>query len=381
MFKTNEELVLHNINYIDVVHHTFKLNKSIVINNGIIRQIKDGLSEVNLKTVLDCTGLWAIPSFIDTHAHLSFNPFIPEDTSNYDAIYSNLIDAALAGTCLIRDVGVNSELGKTILRIQQQNKLCFPEIVMSGTPLCVNCGHGNEYGVCIGFDEIDSWLCKHKQEGNSWVKIMNDPENHSQDYLNKVVTKAHNIGLKVACHAFTERGIRAAICAEVDTIEHSLPFDDFCFSESTNIYFVPTAYSAWLSTRENFLQKTPKEEVQYLLDWNRLITDNFEKSIKNHCNIITGTDGGCAPSRLYDIKNEVKIFSKYGMSNMQCLCSTTIEAAKMLGKESLYGSISVGKYANIIILKSNPLNRINTIDEMLAILLRGINIKNEVLFQ
>lgn len=380
MFQGKEEFLLKNINYIDVINKSSKIKKNIVVKNGFIAQIFDSSRNITNKTVFDCTNLWAIPSFIDTHVHLSFNPFLCDDVSNNIAIYSNLTDAVLSGTCLVRDLGSNKELTKSIIQIQQQNKLCFPEIITAGTPLCVDSGHGHDYGVCINIEKINDWLYQHKEEGHSWVKIMNDPENHSQYYLELVVSIAHKIGLKVACHAFTPIGIKSAISSGVDTVEHSLPYDNYCLSNSANIYFVPTAFSAWTSIRDEFQEQVSEKEKQYLVDWYKHICENISKSYINNCNLATGTDGGCAPSRLSDIKNEVKFLYKHGISPMQCLCASTINAAKMLGKENLYGSISVGKYANIIVLKNNPLKNINALDETIAIWLRGTTIKNEVTF-
>lgn len=380
MFQNNDAFILKKINYVDVINHSCVINKDIVVENGIISHIEENISSHDSENVFDCTNLWAIPSFIDTHVHLSFNPFCCDDFSNERAIILNLTDATLAGTCLVRDLGSNGHLSKEIISVQKQNRLCFPEIITAGTPLCINSGHGSEYGVSVAQEGIDEWLFFHKKNGHTWVKIMNDPERHSQDFLNKVVLSAHKIGLKVACHVFTPKGICSAISAGVDSVEHSLPHEKIYLKNAAKMFFVPTAFSAFISIQDDFLNQVTAQESQHLIDWYNFLHESFRKSYINSCNISTGTDGGCAPSRLSDIKNEIKFLANQGIDNMQCLCAASINGALLLGKEEEYGSISIGKYANIIVFKNNPVENINEIDAPLAIWLRGTKIKKEVTF-
>ena len=380
MFQEFSETTLHNVNFVDVVGRAIEEHKDITFRNGIITKISDTDNSNSALSahVLDCTGLWAVPSFIDVHAHLSFNPYDPADLSNSGAIYFNLTDAALAGVCLVRDLGVNKNLCTKIIEAQNQTNICFPEIVTAGSPICVDLGHGIEFGTCVSHDEIGSWIESHKREGHEWIKIMNDPENHSQEYLNVFVSKAHELGLMVACHAFTEKGIESAITAQVDTIEHSIPFNPDTFTRARDIYFVPTAYSAWVSTQPRFLSTMSYNEAEHLLNWYSFLETNLRNAIKENINIVAGTDGGSAPSALRDIVSEIKIFSHYGMDFMHCLEAATIASARCLKRERLYGSIEVGKYANMVLLETNPVVDKMALDKRRAIFIRGTSILNEV---
>lgn len=379
MFQSLGEVTLHNLSFIDVLNQTIEIHKDITFKQGIITKISIFQNSISSNGV-DCTGLWAIPSLIDAHAHLSFNPYMTSDVSNNGAIYLNLTEATLSGVCLVRDLGVGEALSQNIREVQSQSQICFPEIVAAGTPICINTGHGADFGTCVNFDDIGDWMSMHHLQGYEWVKIMNDPENHSQVYLNEIVARAHEKALLVACHVFTPAGIESAIEAQVDTIEHSVPCTPRTFSKARNIFYVPTAYSAWISTQSEFLQSITEKEAQHLLNWNQLLKDWFGQAINQGFKLVTGTDGGCAPSSLHDIISEIKIFSHYGMGTMDSIKAATITAAQCLQREDLYGSITEGKYANIILLDSNPLDNINALDNRRAIFLRGTSVLNEVKF-
>ena len=173
--------------------------------------------------VIDCKGMYAVPSLIDMHVHVTFNSMVDGEMSLNNATL-NLAQAAQSGICAVRDVGMSPKWSIDSLRATLPN-YPLPVVFHSGAPICVRNGHGSTYGVNISNSEIDEWVRCHKQAGFQWVKIMNDPENHARDFLLRVVDCAHDCGIRVACHTFRKKGIQLAIDSGCDTVEHVVPIE------------------------------------------------------------------------------------------------------------------------------------------------------------
>lgn len=371
----SNRILLKKINYIDVKNCCVSYNKDILIQNDKIIDIGDNLGDFECE-IIDCRSLFAIPSFIDMHVHITFNPYYDGDMSE-KCIVANLTEAAQKGVCLVRDVGTSSRWGYNEI-IMNLPQVPLPAIVMSGAPLCVKNGHGIEYGFVLNYNDISKWICNHKRQGCEWIKIMNDPENHSQKYIEKVVNTAHENNLKVACHVFRKKGIELAVSCGVDSIEHVVPIDNGYKEKSFAPYYVPTFYSAWISCRNDYLKKIDKMDASYLIEWFELLKNNFSNAIENNAKILCGTDAGCCPSSFRDIVCEIKSLYSMGMPIMSTLQSATINSAECLGYDDLYGSIDVGKYANIVVLPKNPLIDFSIMDFPCFIYLKGVKIRDEV---
>lgn len=368
-------IVLKNLNYIDVSIGKVIEEKDILIKNGIICDIGkfDWLYGADF---IDCANLWAIPSFVDAHVHITFNPY-EIDSISKEYIVGNLSDAASAGICMVRDLGMAQSFNKSDID-ELIIKLPLPHVIYSGSPICVENGHGNDYGVVLAENEIENWMCLHKSEGYEWVKVMNDPENHSICFLKLITEMAHKYGLKVACHAFTKKGIESAIVAKCDTVEHSVPLNYDIVIETETV-FVPTYYSAYVSKSEYFIAQMNNElEIEYLIQWYEYLNKGLPYAIQKSIPIICGSDGGSCPSTFHDITNEIKILFREGMSFIQALSSATLLPAKIMGHDDKFGSIEKGKYANIILLNGNPVEDITNLDYKSMILLFGHKIRDEV---
>ena len=372
--NNDKRVLLKNVNYLDVESGCIKHNKDIFIQNNIIKRIDSKLDYLDCNQI-DCKDLYAIPSYIDMHVHISFNSYI-DGVFSFDNIIPNIYEAAQNGVCLLRDVGIKNYWTKQKILSSIQG-FPVPKIVMSGSPICVENGHGIEYGEIVKESEISKWIYMHKCLGYEWVKIMNDPENHSESYLKHFVYEAHRYDLKVACHVFRNYGIELAIKSGCDTIEHVVP-TNYTQTDVLNPYYVPTAYSAWSSCQKSYLKKLKEKDAHYLLEWLELLENNICSAIKHNTKILCGTDAGCCPSSFKDIVSEMMTLNYYGLNNLEVIRAATINAAECLGYNSLYGSISEGKFANIIILKNNPLTEIDALRFPQYIFLDGIKIRDEV---
>lgn len=376
---------LNHINIVDVISGNIIEDCSIIIEDGKIKTIETSDNKLD-KTVQSAKKLWAIPSFVDMHAHITF-----EGREHYHIRFDynesaelslarcvqNVTEALFSGVCLIRDVGAKSDVIYSLRNMIESRKILGPELILSGKPLCVESGHGYEFGQTLNGRSIGDLINNHLENNLSWLKIMNDPELFPIELLSAIVKAAHQANLKVAIHAFTEDGIKNAVQSEADTIEHAIAFSDEIanIARSNGTWFVPTLYCSKVSLGHDYLSTVHDKTYKfYLQQWHDFLHKNFIHHKTSKLPLLTGTDAGSAPSTFSDICHEIVYLHTQGISAIDALRSATIFPSKALGMEENYGSISAGKWANFILLSQNPLDQISSINTPEAIWYKGKSI-------
>lgn len=377
--------LIKNVNVVDVekgrVFHDVDIliDQDRIIEMGIVPD-----SSTNI--IVEANDLWAIPSLVDMHAHVVFqgrshmmgtHSKVEENSDLILQGAQNLMEALSSGVCLLRDAGDKKGVSLQLRQLVDEGSIVGPALILSGQPLCCPGGHGSDFGTQISKGEdFRSLMMNHKSSGYEWLKVMNGPELHDEEDLVKMVNWAHKFDLKVMCHAFTEDGIRAAICSGVDTIEHGLSFDEETLTNARQkgIVFVPTCYSAWVSIKPEYLKTIPDIEKEHLKKWYEFLQARFAYNISGQVTMVSGTDGGAAPSTFSDIISEIKMLCYHGMQPKDAIKCSTIIPAQVLGKANDFGSIAKGKLANIILLSKDPTLQIDALDTIVAIYYRGARI-------
>lgn len=374
IMNQDRRVLLKNVQLVDVKKNSIQDNVDILIEGEAIAAVGKFPTCI-CEEIINCEGLFAVPSLIDMHVHITFNSMVDGEMSLKN-ISLNLVQAAQNGVCIVRDVGMSPKW--TIESVKSTlPEYPLPQVYFSGAPICVLGGHGSEYGTSIEISQVEEWVKSHKEMGYQWIKIMNDPENHSKNFLQKLVLCAHNYDIKVACHTFRKKGIKLAVDSGCDTIEHVVPIENLN-ELNCKPYYVPTMYSAWLSCRKECLNSISDEAAQYLIEWYELLKGHLSIAIYKGVKILCGTDAGCCPSSFGDIIPEMQILNMFGMSTIEVLQSATINAARCLNCDNKFGSIEVGKYANLFLVSGNPLNNLNHLNNRKIIFLSGVKIKDEV---
>lgn len=380
------EAILVNINVIDVTTDRITPNTSISISNGKILSVESN-NQISSQRTIDAQNTWAIPAYIDMHAHVTFEGrehnqigFDFDEDQELSMVRSaqNLSEAIQSGVCLIRDVGAKHKTLNRLKSLVDAKKLLAPDLVLCGRPLCTNNGHGHEFGQTLDHQNIDFLVKNHFDQGNEWLKIMNDPEMFSKETLNEIVGTAHKAGLLVAIHAFSEYSILMALQSGADTIEHAVVFDDktAILAETNGTGFVPTFFCSKVSLGQEYLDTVYDQTyIGYLKQWYDFLHRHFEYHLSRKLPLLAGTDAGSAPCKFSDITNEIIYMQRHGLAPIDAIRSATILPAKYLKRDSEYGSIDSGKLANFIILADNPLEKIDTIRQPLAIWHKGKAIK------
>jgi imidazolonepropionase-like amidohydrolase len=173
--------------------------------------------------------------------------------------------------------------------------------------------------------------------------------------MKAIVDEAHMLGLKVAVHAHGTTGIKDAIRAGVDTIEHASLADEeaFTLAKQHGTYFSMDVYDDDYILAEGEKNGVFKES----LEKERMIglkqRETFRAATKAGVRMVFGTDGGVYPNG--DNAKQFVTMVTWGMSPMQAIQAATVTAAEALGRPGDVGAIAVGRFGDLIAVAGDPL--------------------------
>ena len=190
--------------------------------------------------------------------------------------------------------------------------------------------------------------------------------------ISAIVLAARDYGFKVAAHAHGAEGIKRAVIAGVDSIEHGTLMDaeGMKLMRNKGTYYVPTLLAgAWVAEKAKIDGFFPELVRPKALDIGPQLKKTFSKAYQAGVKIAFGTDTGVSSHG----KNAEEFYEMVdaGMPELQAILSATKEASILLGEEKNLGSISVGKYADIIAVSRNPLEDIRILETVDFVMKNG----------
>ncbi|WP_239017020.1 metal-dependent hydrolase family protein [Sphingomonas ginkgonis] len=368
---------------------------TILVENGRIARILPGAAAPAGAIVVDERSRTVMPGMTDVHVHLtgdSGQPWYTSLTQKYSAAYGvtrGLVHAkemARAGFTTVRDLGGDTSAVIAVRDAVRDGAFPGPRVFVSGAPLSIIGGHadpatglppeianvieehGDNYTVCTGVLQCQTAVRKLAAAGVDVIKFMAtggvlDPgamglEQHFTDEEMKAICDmSHAMHLKCAAHAHGPVGIRAAIRAGVDSIEHGTFIDDEGIAEMKKH---GTYYSATLMAFtgvQTGLEKhlfTPAIEAKgrsTLGVWGH----GLNKAYRAGVHIALGTDSAVAPHSL--AAREVGLMvSKGGMTPRDALIAATKGGPDLLGVGQETGTLDPGKSADLIAVDGDPLS-------------------------
>ena len=376
-------------------------NKTVIVKNNKIVSIKDGkLTGEESDTFVDLTGYTLMPGFMDMHVHLSFQN---EGPSGYMKRFTNneadyTIEAVRyaeitlnAGFTTVRNVGDIYNETVALRNAINKGKVVGPRIYTAAKAIATTGGHAdpsNSYskrlmgkpgpveGVVNGVAQAREAVRQRYKDGADLIKITatggvlsvakngQNPQ-FMDDELTAIVQTAKDYEMTVSVHAHGKEGMKRAILAGVDSIEHGTYMDNEIFKlmRKHDVYYVPTILAG------NFVAEKAKIDG-YFPDIVRpkaaaigpVIQSTFAKAHENGVMIAFGTDSGVSAHG--DNGQEFALMVEAGMSEMDAIRSATLNAAKLLKVEDTLGTIEAGKLADLVAVKGDPLENISLLQNI-----------------
>jgi imidazolonepropionase-like amidohydrolase len=209
------------------------------------------------------------------------------------------------------------------------------------------------------------------------LSLGDDPKasQYTLEEMKTIVAEAHRLGRKVAAHAHGGDGIKLAVLAGVDSIEHGSYIDDEAIKlmKEHGTYLVPTSYLAeWFL--ENYSKLgVPAPMVAKAKEVMPAMRKNIAHAFAEGVLVACGSDAAVYPHGLNG--RELTTYVKMGLTPLQALQSATINASKLLGRESSMGTLEVGKYADLIAVDGDPLKDISEVERVKVVIKGGVVFK------
>ena len=386
---------------------------SIIIKGGKFEQIHPGQiplgTNSDIREEIDLENYYVMPGLIDLHVHLcmsgeaDFTRKILE-SPNYETMkaYANAKRSLDAGFTTLRDAG-SSGYQTVALRDSINNGLVEgPRIFAAGKILTETGGHADtpflRGRICDGADEVRKAVREQVKNGVDFIKMTcsgggmspQDSPKHSQFSLEEISTaviEAHSKERKVAAHAQSNTGIKNSVISGIDTIEHALYLDrEACgLIIERGCTIVPTMISPVMTAKNGRGNGVP--------DW---AIEKTEIAIDAHMSSVNlahdlgvkigfGTDAGTPFNYHGSNANEFEMLvDSGGLTPSEALYSATGIASEALGKKNILGTITKGAFADLIVVKGDPLSDIRclkTPENIKFVIKGGKIVKNELWLQ
>jgi len=378
-------------------------NIEIVVEEGRIKTIRPASDIV----AIELTNMTCMPGLIDMHVHitseLSPNRFAdrfrlnPADYAFTSVGYAR--KTLMAGFTTVRDLGSSHNLAISLRNAINRGEIVGPRIYAAGKSLATTGGHadpsngvndslrgdpGPKEGVVNSIEDARKAVRQRYKEGADLIKITatggvlsqaksGQNAQFTEEEVAAIIETAKDYGFRVAAHAHGVEGMKRAIRAGIDSIEHGTYMDKdvMRLMKKNDTYYVPTIiagkFVAEKAEIDGYFSELVRPKARAI---GPLIQNTFSEAYKSGVKIAFGTDCGVCPHG--DNWKEFIYMVEAGMPAMEAIQSATRSASVLLDQSEDLGTLEVGKIADIVAVPGNPIEDIQQMGKVGFVMKAGI---------
>jgi imidazolonepropionase-like amidohydrolase len=400
-----EVRVVRAARLLDVASGKYLDNPQVVVTDGRITAVGKAGDPVPVGAeVVELPGATLLPGLIDMHVHLDAVAEIGgyNGLQYSDAFWSvvqtrNAKVTLEAGFTTVRNVGSALFDDVGLREAIDEGYVPGPRVVSAAYAIGATGGHCDSTFFPPSMDEKSPYNVDSPDEGRKRVRELkkygarvikicatggvfsrgNEPGQQQLTLaeMTAIVDEAHMAGLKVAAHAHGAAGIKDAIRAGVDTIEHASLVDDegIKLAVQRGAYFSMDIYNTDYTQAEGAKNGVLEDNLRKDRDIGELQRENFRKALKAGVKMIYGTDAGVYPHGTN--ARQFAVMVRYGATPLQAIQAATVTAAQALGQEKDVGQVAVGRYGDLIAVAGDPLSDVTTLEKPVFVMKGGAVVK------
>jgi imidazolonepropionase-like amidohydrolase len=387
---------------IDVASGKVRENQLVVVTGKTITAVGPATSIAVPAgaSVIDLSNQTVLPGLIDTHTHVTSDPTMPPYHGYGVSLPREALkgarfarDTLLAGVTTIRNVGASGYTDIALRDAIRDGDVIGPRILASGPAIGITGGHCDDNmlapefdyradGVADGVDAVRAMVRKNIKYGADLIKYCGTggvfskgdtpgAQQYTPEEVAALINEAHMAGKRVAVHAHGADGIKVAIRAGVDTVEHASLIDQegLELAKKNGTWLSMDIYNSEYTQAEG-----PKRgELEEFLRKDREIAEaqreNFRKAVQMGIKLTMGTDSGV--HRHGDNPKQLAWMVRYGMTPMQAIQAATRVGAEALGIEKTVGQVAPGFSADIIAVPADPLADVSVLEHVAFVMKEG----------
>lgn len=369
---------------------------TVLVEGERITQVGAGLAAPGDAEVIDAGGDTVMPGLIDCHVHMLFQPaslqerLLTPPTLQAFIGAKNALATLEAGVTTVRDAGMTPQGFKMAI---DRGLIPGPRMKIAVAILSQSGGHGDSTmpsgvrtraswgpewpdNVADGPDEVRKAVRALLRAGADFIKLCStggvlspaDEPSHTQFSLEEItvmVEEARAAGKTCMAHAQGTEGIRNAVMAGVESIEHGVFLDDAVIAEmkKRGNFLVPTLVAPlWVARNAernpgSVLPQSVRKSREIIEDHQR----SFARAVQAGVRIAMGTDSGVGPHG--HNAEELQLMVEGGMTPMQAIVSSTKTASECVHMADTVGTLEAGKFADLLIVRGDPLADIRVLQD------------------
>jgi imidazolonepropionase-like amidohydrolase/heat shock protein HslJ len=386
----------------DVVAGRIVENPVVLIEGERITAVGTGLAIPPGSEIFDLGEVTILPGLIDCHTHLTTTyRYLLEGGPMQDAVtsFARARVTLDAGFTTVRDLWAKDFADVALRDAIARGEVAGPRMLVATLAIGSTGGHnedvqglsptirvGGESGIADGVDGVRRLTRYEIKYGADVIKIMateggSEGDNVASetqftlDEMKAIVEEAHRYGRKVAAHAHGTDGIKTAIRAGVDSVEHGTLLDDegVRMLKENGVFLVPTG-AIWEIEEEAPKPDAPAWQRERQEGFRRGSREGFRKAVAAGVKIAMGSDASVLPQG--ENAKEIVWMASHGMTPLEAIRAATVGAAELLGWSDRVGAIAPGRYADLIAVLGNPLQDVATLERVAWVMKGGVVFKD-----